>query len=90
MLGVHTVIDLDDGTTVVIQTPDSDCTPQREAIAGGSKLSGIEALASRGFSTVKALSVETGLTTQTDAFAIQKLRRAGLGLRQGLAHMDLT
>ena len=89
MLGVHAVIDLDDGTAVIVQAPYSDRTPQRKTIAGGSELLYIETFASRGFSTVKALTIKAGLAAQAYALAIQKLRRAGLGLRQGLVHMDL-
>ena len=89
MLGVHAVIDLDDGTTVIIQTPNGDRATQRETIAGGSELPYIETFASRSFSSLKTLAIKTGLTAQAYAFAIQQLRRAGLGLRQGLVHMDL-
>jgi len=89
MLGVHAVIDLDDGTAVIVQAPYSDRATQRETIAGGSKLLYIETFASRGFSSLKTLAIKAGLAAQAYAFAIQKLRRAGLGLRQGLVHMDL-
>ena len=85
MLGVHTIIDLDDGATVIIQTPHCNRTAQRKMIAGSGELFDVEALASRGFAPLKTVAIKTGLTTQTNRIFVGNLGLKDFGRLRMLA-----
>jgi hypothetical protein len=82
MLGVHTVIDLDDGTAIIVQPPDGDNTTQCKAITGGGKLFDVETFASRSLSPLKTMTIKTGLTTQTNGLFVGDLCLKDFGRRQ--------
>lgn len=79
MLGVHAVIDLDDGTTVVIYPPDSQHGTQGKAVAGGRKEIDVEDIASRRFAPLKAAAIKTGMPVEPGSTPILQV-----GLPEGL------
>lgn len=79
VLCVHAVIDLDDGTTVVIYPPDSQHGTQGKAVAGGRKEIDVEDIASRRFAPLKAAAIKTGMPVEPGSTPILQV-----GLPEGL------
>lgn len=83
MAGMHPIIDLDDGASVIIDPANGDQATQRKVVAGGGELLDIEALAGRRPAPLEALAVKAGLAMQAWPIVIEGGGRSEVAGQQG-------
>lgn len=81
MLGVHAVVNLDDGAAVVVQPADRHFATEGKMIAGAGEQFDIETIAVRCLAAAEAFTVKTGLTMQALGIADENLGRTNFAVR---------
>ena len=80
MFRVHAVIDLDDGTTVVVHPPNSQHGTQWKAVAGCGKEIDVKCVAGRSLAPLKTGAIKTGMSVEPGSTPVNQV---GLSERLG-------
>lgn len=83
MTGMHAVVDLDDGATIVVDPTHGNPRAKGKTITGSRKFPAVETLPRRGPAPLKSLAIKAGLAAQARAFVIENVGRSEIAGRQG-------